>query len=284
MKIQTPDDFSFAETTSAHGWRGLAPFAWNDEESSLEYIHQYPSGRTSSIRISEINGEVIVDSNADPEETMAVVRRMLQLDLPMGDFHKYCSGHEKFAHVPRLKQGRMLVSPTVFEDVVKVICTTNTTWAQTKSMVARIADAYGAPDPLEPSRKAFPTPEQILSDNLEEFSAKAKLGYRNASVYKIASDIAAGILDLEELRSPEITTADLNKRLLTLPGVGPYAASCLMIYLGRYERVNVDSWARTLVGKELGRSVMDKEVHAFFEEFGEWRALVYHFYPWREDA
>jgi len=206
------------------------------------------------------------------------------LDLPMGDFHKYCSRHKKLTHVPRLKQGRLLVSPTVFEDVVKVICTTNTTWAQTKSMVARIVDAYGKPNLSEPSRNAFPTPQRILSDTLEEFSAKAKLGYRNASVYKIASDIAAGILDLEELRSPEITTTDLNKRLLALPGVGPYAASCLMIYLGRYERVNVDSWARTLVGKELGRSVTDKEVHAFFEEFGEWRALVYHFYPWREDA
>ena len=61
----------------------------------------------------------------------------------------------------------------------------------------------------------------------------------------------------------------------------PYAASCLMIYLGRYERVNVNSWARTLVGQELGRTVTDKEAHSFFEEYGKWKALVYHFYPWR---
>ena len=56
-----------------------------------------------------------------------------------------------------------------------------------------------------------------------------------------------------------------------------------MIYLGRYDRVNVDSWARTMVGKELGRPVMDKQAHAFFEPYGEWKALVYHFYKWRED-
>jgi hypothetical protein len=55
-----------------------------------------------------------------------------------------------------------------------------------------------------------------------------------------------------------------------------------MIYSGRYDRVNVDSWARMMVGKELGRSVTDKEVHAFFEPYGEWKALVYHFYNWRQ--
>jgi hypothetical protein len=56
-----------------------------------------------------------------------------------------------------------------------------------------------------------------------------------------------------------------------------------MIYLGRYERVNVDSWARMMVSKELGRPVSDKEVHQFFAPYGEWSGLVYHFFPWKED-
>ena len=109
------------------------------------------------------------------------------------------------------------------------------------------------------------------------------MGYRSASVHKIATDIAEGRLDLESWSDPSIPSDDLYKRLLSLPGIGPYAASCLLIYLGRYDRVNIDSWARTLVGKELGRKVTDKEVHEFFEQYGKWRALVYQFYPWRKD-
>jgi len=230
--------------------------------------------------MSTPEGVLSVDCEIEDEEVLGAVRQMLQMDILLDDFYAYCEQHQKLASIPPLKQGRLLVSPSIFEDVVRVICTTNTTWAQTTSMVARIVDAYGSPHPTNPERKAFPTAQQIAADTLEGFSTKAKLGYRNASVYKIASDISAGILNLEELRTNDFPATDLYKRLLTLPGVGPYAASCLMIYLGRYDRVNVDSWARTLVGKELGRTVTDKEAHAFFEEYVEWKALVYHFYPW----
>ena len=285
IQIDTPDDFDFLESINSHGWRALVPFSWDAESGTLERVEKFGSGQVVmlSIRGSAGGIDIGVAGDAPKSEVVHRVRHMLQLDLPMGDFHYFCKQRPKLAHIPALRQGRLLRSPTLFEDVVKVICTTNTTWAQTTSMVARIADAYGSPHQSMPDRKAFPTPQQIASDTLEGFSAKAKLGYRNASVYKIASDIAAGVLDLEELQTNELTSTDLYKRLLTLPGVGPYAASCLMIYLGRYDRVNVDSWARTLVGKELGRTVTDKEAHAFFEEYGEWKALVYHFYPWKED-
>jgi len=91
------------------------------------------------------------------------------------------------------------------------------------------------------------------------------------------------IWNLFATNQSSVPTVDLTKKLLTLPGIGPYAASCLLIYLGRYDRVNVDSWARTMVGRELGHAVTDKEVHAFFEPYGEWKALVYHFYPWKDE-
>jgi hypothetical protein len=52
-------------------------------------------------------------------------------------------------------------------------------------------------------------------------------------------------------------------------------------YLGRGDHINVDSWARTLVGKELGRPVTDAEEHTFFAEYVPWRGLAYSFYGWR---
>jgi 3-methyladenine DNA glycosylase/8-oxoguanine DNA glycosylase len=150
-------------------------------------------------------------------------------------------------------------------------------------MVSRIVQAFGSRLPSNPDQKAFPTPKQIASVSLEEFSDKAKMGYRNVHVHKIATDIVSGALDLESWQDQSIPSADLYKHLLSLPGIGPYAASCLLIYLGHYDCVNVDSWARTLVSRELGKPVNDKEVHAFFEPYGKWKALVYHFYPWKDE-
>ena len=284
IPIKSPNDFSFAECLNAHGWKSLHPFAWDGATSTLERVEEFEPGNAVLLRIraTESFVEVETDGDVDENEVVRRVLHMLQLDLAIDGFHAYCVESPQLLHIPATRQGRMLRSPTLFEDVLKVICTTNTTWTQTISMVARIVDAYGTPLASDPARKAFPTPLQIVEDSLEEFSGKARLGYRNASAYKIASDVASGTLVLESLRDPDLTSHELYKRLIALPGVGPYAASCLMIYLGRYDRVNVDSWARTLVGKELGRPVSDKEAHAFFEEYGDWKALVYHFYPWRE--
>jgi N-glycosylase/DNA lyase len=108
------------------------------------------------------------------------------------------------------------------------------------------------------------------------------MGYRNAYVHALATSIAEDRLDLEALQTEDRAAEELRKRLLSLPGIGPYGAACLMLYLGRPEHVNADSWARMLLSKELGRAVTDKEVLAFFSEYGEWRGLVYNFYAWRE--
>jgi 3-methyladenine DNA glycosylase/8-oxoguanine DNA glycosylase len=282
--IETPTDFDFLECVNAHGWRQLAPFQWDAESNTLERVEEFVSGEIAVLPIrGRLNAvEVSVAGSAPESEIVRRVRHMLQLDLPMVEFHAYCAERPEISHVPSLRQGRLLRSPTLFEDVLKVIATTNTTWTQTKGMTARIVEHFGAPLGGEPDRKAFPSPGRIAHVSVDEFASKARMGYRDAAVHRIATEIAEGRLDLESWQDAGIPSADLFKRLLSLPGVGPYAASCLMIYLGRYDRVNVDSWARMMVGKELGRSVTDKEVHAFFEPYGEWKALVYHFYKWKE--
>jgi 3-methyladenine DNA glycosylase/8-oxoguanine DNA glycosylase len=150
-------------------------------------------------------------------------------------------------------------------------------------MTRRFVDAYGLAHPTTPGCHAFPLPEQIAEVPFEQFESVARFGYRNLAIHNLACRISAGELDIELLRDPSIDTQELWKRLLALRGIGPYAASCLMIYLGRYSRVNVDSWARMMVSKELKRQVVDKDVHDFFAPYGEWGGLVYHFYPWCED-
>jgi 3-methyladenine DNA glycosylase/8-oxoguanine DNA glycosylase len=290
--IPCPPDFSFQETLDAHGWRQLAPFTWDDAAKTLSRVEQLSDGRVielliqedaGALKVTESDGADVSDQSdvSDVSELTTHIRRMFQLDLPLDEFHAYCATRPDLCHIPGRKLGRMLCSPTLFEDTVKVIATANTTWAQTKAMTRRVCDSFGAPLSGDPSRRAFPTPADIAALSLDEFSAKARMGYRNGYVHAIATSIVNGSLDLEAWRDPSIPAADLRKRLLSLPGIGPYGASCLMLYLGKPEHVTVDSWARMMLGKELGRQVTDKEVHDFFDGYGAWKGLVYYFYDWR---
>ena len=282
VHISTPADFSFHETIAAHGWRRLLPFVWHEDAQALERTEELADGMVVGIRMREAGEHILVDVEGSGDEAekeleiVSRVRRMLQLDLPMEAFHDYCRTSPILAHLVECRRGRMLRSPTLFEDTVKVIATTNTTWAQTIAMTARLVGEFGA------EGRTFPSARRIAAVPLEEFAAKARMGYRSASVHTIATAIAAGTLDLEAWQTEPIAADDLRKRLLSLPGIGPYGAACLMLYLGRPEHVNSDSVARARLSRELGRPVTDKEVHIFFEAHGEWRGLVYNFYPWRE--
>ncbi len=286
MRIQltVPADFSFQETLSAHGWRRLLPFVWREETQTLERAEELASGDVVLLKISATEEEVVVDVQGDGDQADITrrVRRMLQLDLPLSGFHAFCLSRPELAHLAQCKRGRMLRCSTLFEDALKVIATSNTTWAQTIAMTARLVEHFGAPWPQAPHLHAFPTPQQIAAVPFDTFAAKARMGYRSAYVYAIATRIADGSLDLESWQEEALAAGALQKRLLSLPGIGPYGAACLMLYLGKPEHVNADSWARMLLGKELGRPVTDKDVHAFFADYGPWRGLVYNFYPWSE--
>ena len=279
IQTPSPSDFSFLETLSAHGWRRLLPFVWQEEMQTLERVEEVGDGNVVRLRLHAEDGQirVEVEGNADADEIRRRVRRMLQMNVPLTDFHAYCVSRPELAHIAACRRGRMLRCPTLWEDAVKVIATTNTTWAQTIAMTARLVEHFGA------SGRAFPSPQRIAAVSFDEFAAKARMGYRSAYVYQIATEISEGRLELEGWQEEALTAEALRKRLLSLPGIGPYGAACLMLYLGRPEHVNADSWARTLLAKELGRPVTDKEVHAYFADHGKWRGLVYNFYPWHGD-
>ena len=284
ISIPVPEDFSFQETLAAHGWRRLLPFVWNEDMQTLERVEELKAGNVVLLRLRAEGGQILVDIEGDGDERDIVrrVRRMLQLDLPLSAFHAYCLSRPELAVVAESRQGRMLRCSSLFEDTLKVIATSNTTWAQTIAMTARLVEHFGAPLPSDSSRHAFPTPARIAAVPFEEFAAKARMGYRNAYVHAIALVAASGFLNLEAWQEQDLAAAELRKRLLTLPGVGPYGAACLMLYLGKPEHVNADSVARALLSGELGRPVTDKDVHVFFEAHGEWCGLVYNFYPWKQ--
>jgi 3-methyladenine DNA glycosylase/8-oxoguanine DNA glycosylase len=287
--------FSLSAVLRSHGWVRLAPFGEDDRTGGLTYVGQLDSGRVVEMLIQEMAGGVSVEvdgrlSEAQQAEVARQVEWMLGLGQDFSAFYALAREEPKLAHIEERAQGRLLRSPTLFEDTVKTILTTNTSWAGTIRMVKALVSQFGAPLPADPTRHAFPTPDQLAATDNETLRSAARLGYRAPYVLELARSVAPGTLktssgqalDLEGFKTADIPTPQLRKQLLAIKGVGEYAAASLLMLLGRYDFVPVDSWALKLVSHEWygGESIGRAEVETAFEHWGEWKGLAYWFWDW----
>jgi N-glycosylase/DNA lyase len=182
----------------------------------------------------------------------------------------------------------MLQGPSVFEDVVKTICTTNCTWSATVRMVDALVAHLGDPaiGGTEPLSHAFPTPQRMAETPETFYRDVARAGYRGAYLRSLARSVADGELDLEALASAspdELPDADLEQRLLAIQGVGPYAAAHIMMTIGRNSRLILDSWTRPKYARVIGKkTVSDAQIRRRFARYGDHAGLAFWLFVTRD--
>jgi N-glycosylase/DNA lyase len=107
----------------------------------------------------------------------------------------------------------------------------------------------------------------------------ARAGYRGPYLIALARMVAEGELDLERFSraSPEeLPDDEMERQLLALPGVGPYAAAHIMMTVGRYHRLILDSWTRPTYAKKIGRkAVKDAAIERRFRRYGSYAGLAF---------
>jgi N-glycosylase/DNA lyase len=162
----------------------------------------------------------------------------------------------------------------VFEDLVKMLCTTNCTWALTTIMVSNLVDAFGCSCE---GGTAFPSAGDIAATTEARLRREIKAGYRAPFLLRLAEDVAAGRLNVEAWRESAQSTAALFREITAVKGAGPYAAGNLLKLLGRYEHLGLDSWVRARFADLYysGRRVSDRTIERRYAHFGEWRGLVF---------
>ena len=288
MKFSLPvrPPFNFLSVVNSHGWRQLAPFSYEESSQTLSYVLRLFNGRVVELHLHDGKEGVIVEAEKlDRSERKEVADRvtwMLGLDMDFSLFHAAAGAEPKLAQAKSRALGRVLRSPTLFEDVIKTILTTNTLWAATKNMTLKLVNELGESLPADSSRKAFPTPEAIAVSSPELLKEKVRVGYRASAIHQLAVRVMTGTLDLESLKTSHLPTLELRKELLKINGVGPYAAANLLLILGRSDFIPIDSWALKLVSHEWydGKPVTSKEVEKHFETWGEFKGLAFWFWDW----
>ncbi|HEU4523177.1 MAG TPA: endonuclease III domain-containing protein, partial [Thermoanaerobaculia bacterium] len=180
--------------------------------------------------------------------------------------------------------GRLLCGSTLFEDIVKIIATTNTTWRQTVRMVSLLVETCGRRSPS--GFAAFPSPEDIVRFSADQLQRDCRLGYRAKSIHALASGIVSGTIDLQQISDPAQTTEGLFRSYRTLPGVGPYGAAHLLAMDGRHDFIAVDSEFRRFVRTTYhrGRKVSDAAMLRRYAKWGRWKYLAYWSELWNSVA
>jgi N-glycosylase/DNA lyase len=111
----------------------------------------------------------------------------------------------------------------------------------------------------------------------------ARAGYRGAYLRTLAAEVASENLDLEELNADDLPDDEVERRLLALPGVGPYAAAHVMTLIGRYSRLILDSWTRPKYARlNGGEPATDAAIVARFAPYEHYAGLAFWLYLTRD--
>ena len=281
MEILIPvtRDFSFRRTVMSHGWCELLPFTFDPKTWILTRVLDLNGSAPVTLKIKGTARAIKVRasrrlSKNDAALVVRDLRRMFRLDDEIGTFYKLVADETEFAWIPAQGAGRLLRSPTVFEDLVKMICTTNCSWALTDKMVSGLVNYLGreAPD----GRRTFPTPQAMALMPAKFYRDEIRAGYRSPYFKELADRVASGALDVEQWINSELPTDALKKEIKGVKGVGDYAAENVLKLLGRYDGLALDSWTRAKFARvrNKGRAASDKKIARFYSRFDSWRGLA----------
>jgi N-glycosylase/DNA lyase len=279
LKIPTPPNFNFRRTIVSHGWYGLLPFSLNSEKYELTRVIDLEPKPPVTIVMSGRKGHVRITTSrtltkSEGAKVIRDARHILRLDDDLQPFYVSIVEDPEFSWIGVQGAGRMLRSPTVFEDLVKMICTTNCSWALTVKMVTGIVENLGRES--DDGRKSFPAAEVMAGMPLKFFVDEVRAGYRAPYLKELADRVARKELDVEQWLTSPLSTAELIKELKGVKGVGNYAAENLLKLLGRYDGLALDSWtrARFFEIRNKGRKANDKKIERYYSRFNEWRGLA----------
>ncbi len=272
--VAVPRSFRLERVARSHGWYDLPPFSWDGARLSAV---AHTGGGVHDLAIAQTGDALTVTTSAtraaDRRALAATVTAMLRLDEDLAPLYALTDGDARLAYARAHGVGRMLRAPTAYEDVIKMLLTTNCSWSLTRVMVGRLVESLGAKAPS--GAAAFPTPEAMAGKNEKFYRDVVRAGYRAPHLGKIARDVASGRLDPEAWRSPSVDDEALREQLLALPGIGPYAADNLLRLCGHYGYLGLDSWCRGKL-KRLYPRIRDVDAFARrrYRPFGHFAGLA----------
>ena len=188
-------------------------------------------------------------------------------------------------------RGIRILNQDLWETIISFIISANNNIPRIKGIIEKISKKYG--NEIEWNGKkyyTFPNAEQLKNVSVQDFRDLGT-GFRDIRLYETTHLILDKKVDLEKMHTEDTLTA--REKLLTLSGVGPKVADCILLFstLKRFDVFPIDVWVRRVMNElyiknEDETKVSKKEIMKIAnEKFGalEGIAQQYLFY-WKREA
>lgn len=287
LAIAPPADYRLARDVCSYGYFLLAPNRWHVGDRTFERVLELAEGPAAA-RVDQprdVPGAPLRAkfdrrlTRAEQAQARAQLARMLRLDEPAEHIRSF---HRADPRWRRSGRGRLFRSPTLFEDVIKTVTSCNVAWPSTVRMNERLCAVTGR---LSPSGlRAFPTPARLARTRPGTLRARCRVGYRDARIIELSRRFARGEFDEPWLSDSATPDDQVFAFLVSLPGIGPYAAGNIMQLLGRYSRLALDTESlrhgRSVLGYEGSDAQVLRLIRDHYEPFGQHRFRSYWFELW----
>ncbi len=189
-------------------------------------------------------------------------------------------------------EGIRILNQDLWETIISFIISANNNIPRIKGIINRLSEKFGSKIEWDgDTYYTFPTVQQLARASVQDLRSLG-LGFRDARVYETTKMILNKEVDLDKMYEED--TSKARESLLTLSGVGPKVADCILLFskLKRFDVFPIDVWVRRVMNElyiknEDETKVSKKEIENLAKEkYGNLEGIAqqYLFYWKRETA
>lgn len=191
------------------------------------------------IRISQENGELLVDSKLPPEFFSCYFR----FDDNLPSIYKSIDKDLLINRAIRKYKGLRLIRQDPWECLISYMLSTASSIPMIQKRISLLSQLFG--HELEEGYFSFPDPETLAHADLSRLD-ECKLGFRSERIKDAAKEVLSGDLDLDVLFRLEYRYA--RDHLMRIRGIGEKVADCVLLFAyGKLEAFPVDTHIRQII-------------------------------------
>ena len=186
-------------------------------------------------------------------EDASYFENFFDLKTDYSSLKKQLSSHEILREPIKFGSGIRILKQNLFETLISFIVSANNNIKRIQLIIKRMREKFGT---KMGDFYAFPTREQLMKAKVEDFTAMGA-GYRDKYLFKVLRQVDENVLQDWQT----FPTEELRKKLISLAGVGPKVADCVLLFgFGRSDVFPVDTWIEKMYHKFYGdESEMNRE-------------------------
>ena len=200
------------------------------------------------VKLKQVENKLYVSSNRE-EDLEQEIRKYLDLDKDYEVIeNRIIDVDEYVKKALKNTSGLRHLNQDFFETIISYIISANNNIPRISKSVNEISKRYGTQVEFENEKYyLFPTPNQLKDVTIEQYR-ECGVGFRDKYIYDTVKKINSNEVNLEDIQNMD--TKELRSLLLTLMGIGPKVADCILLFsCGRQEVFPVDVWVERVMKK-----------------------------------